>query len=329
VALILHRYDETTTAKSILRSLKENALHHEELGMYWKEWTNPGYVRSEAPIESQALMIEAFAEIDGDVNLVNELKTWLLLQKQTQHWPSTIATAEACYALLLQGSNGLSSTQPVTVQLGDGAPMGKGNPLEAGTGYWKTSIPGEKVTPQMGEVKVIRTATKPGQPITPSWGAVYWQYFDDMDKITQTVGGPLQLSRQLLLSRETAKGTVLEALGDGANVKVGDKITIRLVVKCDRDMEFLHLKDVRASCMEPVDVLSEYHWQGGLGYYQSTKDASTEFLFDVLPRGTHVLEYAVRVTHAGQFSNGIGSIQCLYAPGFNSHSEGNRLQVEP
>lgn len=328
VALILNRYGETTTAKAILKSLKETAIYQEELGMYWKEWTTPGYLRSEAPIESQALMIEAFAEIEKDEALVNELKTWLLLQKQTQHWPSTIATAEACYALLLQGSNGLVQAQPVTVQLGDGAPMGKSNPLEAGTGYWKTSIPGEKVTPQMGEVKVMRAAKKSGQPVTPSWGAVYWQYFEDMDKITQA-GGSLQLRRQLLVNRQTDKGSVLELLGDGATLKVGDQVTVRLVVKSDRDMEFLHLKDVRASCMEPEEVLSAYHWQGGLGYYQSTKDASTNFFFDVLPRGTHVLEYAVRITHAGQFSNGIGSIQCLYAPGFNSHSEGNRMLVEP
>lgn len=93
-------------------------------------------------------------------------------------------------------------------------------------------------------------------------------------------------------------------------------------------MEYVHMKDMRAAAMEPVNVLSSYKWQGGLGYYESTKDASTNFFFSQLPRGSYVFEYPMFVTHAGSFSNGITSIQCMYAPEFSSHSNGIRINVE-
>jgi uncharacterized protein YfaS (alpha-2-macroglobulin family) len=92
-------------------------------------------------------------------------------------------------------------------------------------------------------------------------------------------------------------------------------------------MEYVHLKDMRASCFEPVNVLSGYRYQGGLGYYEATKDASTNFFIGWLPQGTYVFEYPLRVTHEGNFSNGITSIQCMYAPEFSSHSEGIRVEV--
>lgn len=88
------------------------------------------------------------------------------------------------------------------------------------------------------------------------------------------------------------------------------------------------MKDMRASCMEPVNVLSAYKWQGGLGYYETTKDASTNFFFDRLRKGTWVFEYSLFVTHTGTFSNGITTIQCMYAPEFTSHSEGVKVNVE-
>lgn len=121
---------------------------------------------------------------------------------------------------------------------------------------------------------------------------------------------------------------MLEALEDGATLKVGDKIKVRIELRVDRDMEYVHMKDMRAACMEPVNVLSGYKYQGGLGYYESTKDASTNFFFSWLNKGTYVFEYPLFVTHEGDFSNGITTIQCMYAPEFTSHSEGLRVKVE-
>jgi uncharacterized protein YfaS (alpha-2-macroglobulin family) len=327
IALSLSRSKDETTPKAILRSLKENAIVKEEMGMYWKEWTNGGYYWYQAPIESQAMMIEAFGDIDKDNNTIDDLKTWLLKQKQTQNWKTTKATAEACYALLLNGSSWLSEEKEVTINLGSTVIKSTDDVTEAGTAYFKKRIEGEKVKPEMGNVSVAISASKPLNTSITSWGSVYWQYFEDLDKITSSET-PLKLKKQLFIERNTDKGPVLEALADGAELKVGDKVKVRIELKVDRDMEYVHMKDMRAACMEPVNVISQYKYQGGLGYYESTKDASTNFFFGWLNRGAYVFEYPLFVTHTGNFSNGITTIQCMYAPEFTSHSEGIRVNVE-
>lgn len=331
IALALHRSNDAVTPKAIIKSLKENAINKEELGMYWKEWTTGGYYWHQAPIESQAMMIEAFSDIDKNNATVNDLKTWLLKQKQTQNWKTTKATAEACYALLLNGSNWLAEEKEVTVVLGNTTIKSTDDASQAGTGYFKKRITGEAVKPAMGNIVVtVKSKTASQVPLKGDlggWGAVYWQYFEDLDKITPAAT-PLQLKKQLFVERNSDKGPVLEALADGAELKVGDKVKVRIELKVDRDMEYVHMKDLRAACMEPVNVLSEYKWQGGLGYYESTKDASTNFFFSWLNRGSYVFEYPLFVTHTGNFSNGITTIQCMYAPEFTSHSEGIRVSVE-
>jgi uncharacterized protein YfaS (alpha-2-macroglobulin family) len=329
IALGLHRTKDVVLPKAIIKSLKENAINKEELGMYWKEWTNGGYYWQQAPIESQAMMIEAFTDIDKNNTTIDDLKTWLLKQKQTQNWKTTKATAEACYALLLNGNDWLTEEKEVTVNLGNSTIKSTDNGTEAGTGYFKNSIEGAKVKPEMGNIIVTLNSSspKPLNQLSTSWGAVYWQYFEDLDKIT-SAETPLKLKKQLFIERNSDKGPVLEAITDGAQLKVGDKIKVRIELKADRDMEYVHMKDLRAACMEPVNVLSEYKYQGGLGYYESTKDASTNFFFNYLNRGTYVFEYPLFVTHAGNFSNGITTIQCMYAPEFSAHSEGIRVIVE-
>ncbi len=332
IALALFRGNDAVTPRAIIKSLKENAIVKEETGMYWKEWTNGGYYWYQAPIESQAMMVEAFSDLDKNNTTVDDLKTWLLKQKQTQNWKTTRATAEACYALLLNGSNWLAEEKDVTIQLGNTFIKSNDNAAEAGTGYFKQRIEGKNVKPEMGNINVnisspVSTSSPKPLNASTSWGAVYWQYFEDLDKIT-AAETPLKLKKQLFVERNSDKGPVLEALADGATLKVGDKIKVRIELKADRDMEYIHMKDLRAACMEPVNVLSGYQWQGGLGYYQSTRDASTSFFFNWLPRGTYVFEYSLFVTHTGDFSNGITSIQCMYAPEFTSHSEGIRVSVE-
>jgi len=331
IALALNRTKDEVTPKAIIKSLKENAIIKEELGMYWKEWTTGGYYWHQAPIESQAMMVEAFTDVDKNMSTVDDLKTWILKQKQTQNWKTTKATAEACYALLLGGNSWLSEEKEVTINLGNTTIKSADNATEAGTGYFKKRIEGEKVKPEMGNISVslksLQSSPPSGGGGGGSWGSVYWQYFEDLDKITPAET-PLKLKKQLFIERNSDKGPVLEALADGAELKVGDKVKVRIELKVDRDMEYVHMKDMRAACMEPANVISEYKYQGGLGYYESTKDASTNFFFGWLSRGTYVFEYPLFVTHTGNFSNGITTIQCMYAPEFTSHSEGIRVNVE-
>ena len=213
----------------------------------------------------------------------------------------------------------------VEINLGNTAVRSTDNKEEAGTGYFKRSIAGPLVTPNMGNISVKIESSQ--SPPSGGWGAVYWQYFEDLDKIT-TSSTPLKLDKKLFVEKNTDRGPVLTPINEGDAVKVGDKIKVRIELRVDRDMEYVHMKDMRASCLEPVNVLSSYKWQGGLGYYETTKDASTNFFFDYLRKGTYVFEYALFVTHTGNFSNGITNIQCMYAPEFSSHSEGIRLNVE-
>lgn len=325
IALSGHRDNDLVTPKSILKSLKETAIRNEEQGMYYKD-----AVRSwwwyEAPVERQALLIEAFEEAGKDAATADDLRTWLLKNKQTNNWESTKATAEACYALLLRGTNWLSSTTDVNIDLGGTTISSRDNKTEAGTGYFKTIIEGSKIRPAMGNITL--TVKQPdGTSTLPTWGSVYWQYFEDLDKIT-TAATPLQLSKKLFVEKNTATGAVLTPVNEGDQIKVGDKVKVRIELRVDRDMEYVHMKDMRASSFEPVNVLSQYKWQGGLGYYETTKDASTNFFFSYLRKGTYVFEYALFAQLPGNYSNGITSIQCMYAPEFSSHSEGVRVNVE-
>jgi hypothetical protein len=327
IAIVLSRNGHTKTASDILISLKETAIKDEEMGMYWKD-QSAGWFWYEAPIETHALLIETFQEVGKDTKTVDDLRTWLLKNKQTNNWKTTKATAEACYALLLQGTEWLSNEPTVEIKLGNTTVSSANNKQEAGSGYFKTAIEGKKVNPQMGNISVtVGGQIPPAGGGGATWGGVYWQYFEDLDKIT-TAATPLKLVKKLFVEKNTDRGPVITPVNDGDVLKVGDKIKVRVELRVDRDMEYVHMKDMRASALEPVNVLSEYKYQGGLGYYESTKDASTNFFFSYLRKGTYVFEYPLFVTHTGNFSNGVTTIQCMYAPEFTSHSEGVRITVE-
>ena len=329
IALAAHRFEMTSLATDIVKSLKDRSIKHDEFGMYWKDYT-VGYYWYEAPVETQALMIEMFDEVTNDQESVEELKIWLLKQKQTTNWKTTKQTTEAVYALLLKGSDLLANDQLVEITVG-GSPIvytdkpDKENPYQvkaqAGTGYFKTAWTGDKIKENMGEV----TIKKQSKGI--AWGAAYWQYFEDLDKIT-FAETPLSLKKQLFTVEVSNQGEQLKPISANNVLKVGDKIRVRIELRTDRNLEYVHMKDMRASGFEPINVLSRYKYQDGLGYYEATKDAATNFFFDYIPKGTYVFEYDLRVQHKGDFSNGITTIQCMYAPEFTSHSEGIRVVVE-
>ena len=252
------------------------------------------------------------------------MKIWLLKNKQTNDWKTTKATSEATYALLLRGTDWLANESMVEITMGNQVIDPKKMDdvqVEAGTGYFKTSWAGTEVKPEMGKISVKRN-DKTGV----SWGAVYWQYFEQLDKITPAET-PLKLEKKLFVQRTSDTGPVIEPVNTATKLLVGDKIKVRIELRVDRDMEYVHMKDMRASGFEPIDVISTYKYQDGLGYYESTRDASTNFFFSFLPKGTYVFEYPLYVTHNGDFSNGITTIQCMYAPEFSAHSEGIRVKV--
>ncbi|MFZ1665884.1 MAG: alpha-2-macroglobulin family protein [Flavobacteriales bacterium] len=317
IALSLDRLGDHATAQLIMKSLSERATRSEELGMYWKNF-NAGWYWWDFPTETHALMIEAFHEVAKDEASVNELRLYLLKLKQTTDWKTTKATAEACYALLLTGDDWLEPVDaPVIIVGGEKVVPEK---QEAGTGYFQKVWPADAIKPAMGEVTVTTTADR------AAWGALYWQYFEQMDKVT-SADSPFSIKKQVMLKEQTDAGAKLITLDKARALKPGDKLTVRIELRSDRAMDYVHMKDLRAAGLEPTETLSGYRYQGGLGYYQSTRDAATDFFFDHIEPGTYVFEYELRVSHAGDFSNGITTAMCMYAPEFSSHSEGIRIEV--
>ncbi len=320
MALITHRNNLTATAQKIVKSLKENAIYNEELGMYWK--TNRGYYWYEMPVETQSLMIEVFDEVASDQKSVDELRVWLLKNKQTNHWKTTKATSEAIYALLLTGSDWITETKMPEIKVGaeklDLSMVKK----EPGTGYFKKSFPKEAIGSNLSRIEV----TNPNKSI--AWGGIYWQYFESMDKVKTFEETPLKINKTYFIVKNTDAGPVMKPVASSNPVKLGDKVRVRIEIRVDRMMEYVHLKDLRGSGFEPVNVLSQYKYQGGLGYYESTRDAATDFFISYLPKGTYVFEYDLRAGNKGTFSMGISTMQCMYAPEFSSHSAGERIGIE-
>lgn len=340
ISLVLYRsIDKNFVKQNILPSILENTVTNTDGALYWKDLQG-GYYWYQQPIEQQAFMIEAMNEIantENDASLkdkVGDMQLWLIRNKQTNNWKTSKATADACYALLapqppkggLEENTSLTSERNVKICLGKKVIVPSNT--EAGAGYFKQKIEGSEVKPSMGniEVQITNSYSIGSGREGASWGAVYWQYFQDMDAVTPAAT-PLSLSKKLFIERNTSSGKIIDPVTDSNKLSVGDKLIMRIELRSDRDMEYIHLKDMRASTMEPVNVLSSYKWQDGLGYYESTKDVATDFFISYLPKGTYVFEYPVRVTHTGEFSAGIATVQCMYAPEYSSHSEGFRVQV--
>jgi len=333
-AVVLKRSGFDVDAQKVIVSLRETALTSEEFGTYWA--MDKGYYWHQAPIENHVMILEAFDEVANDADMVREMNIWLLKQKQTQSWETTKATAEACYALLSTGKGlmhqTLTAEPKVSIKLGNETIDPRTDPdlkTEAGTGYFKTNWTGKGLMHQtqteianMGNI----TVTKDNDGV--AWGAVYWQYFEDLDKITGATDNPIKMKREVMLLEDTENGPVLKPLGKNTSLSVGDRVRVRIVLETDRHMEYVHLKDMRAASFEPRKQLSGAEYQEGLSYYRSTTDVVMNFFFSYLPKGTFVFEYDLNVTQAGTFSNGISQLQCMYAPEFTTHSEGVRLEVD-
>ncbi len=323
-ALVLNRFDDKIIANKIIENLKETASTNEDWGMYWIT-NKAGWYWYQAPIETQALLIEAFTEINKDTKSVDAMKVWLLKNKQTKNWPTTKATTEAVYALLLQGSDWLSVKDNTVIKIGDNKILTKKlstETKEAESGYLKINWKADEIKKEMSSISIDNKSKVPG------YGGLYWQYFEELDKIKSKPATSLTVSKELYVKSTTTQGDQLQQITTTSSLKLGDLVTVRLIIKATENMEFVHLKDMRASCFEPIDVLSSYEYKSGLGFYKSTRDAATHFFFDQINQGTYVLEYDIRVNNLGAFSNGISTIQSMYAPEFSSHTKGIRVQVK-
>ena len=307
-AIILQQAGKVAEAKLFMQSLMEYSVVTDEMGRYF-DTPKARYSWFSYKIPTEVAAMEAIQRITKDTKAIDEMKRWLLKQKQTQTWETPIATADAVYALMATGASDLlANTGGVEITLGKEVIR---TPADDAIGYIKKTVSGDVMN--IKKVSVDKEGTGMG------WGAVYAQYLESMDQIGEQ-GNGLSVSRQLY------KGD--EALNESAPLKVGDRITVRLTVKADRDMDFVQIKDDRAACMEPLQAVSGFRWGNGLGYYQATKDASTQFFIDQMRKGTYVIEYQVYVNRTGEYQAGIATVQSAYAPEFGGHTRGYRVMVE-
>lgn len=323
IALAMYRLGDDTTPQRIMKSIEDRSLINDEMGKYWRD-LRQGYNWYQAPIETQSLLVEAYATIISDITSVEKMQQWLITQKRTQAWKSNRATAEAIYAILMRGNQTLAPNRSLSIKVGNVVINPSENPAireEAGSGYFSISWNRSEISPEMAEI----TVNNAGNSI--AWGGLYWQYFEQLDRITPHET-PLKLSRSIMRETLTPSGPALETLTDEYPLQIGDKMIMRIELRVDRDLEYVHMKDLRAPAFEPIEQLSGYKYQGGLGYYESPRDVATHFFFQSLPKGTWVFEYPVVVSQTGEFSTGITTIQCLYAPEFTAHSEGVRINID-
>jgi hypothetical protein len=193
-------------------------------------------------------------------------------------------------------------------------------------GYVKLNYGVSAIKPEMSNISVTNNANTDN-----GIGAIYYTYLQQLDKI-ETENKNINITKQIAIVKQNDAGEFIEPLkadanGKFNNIKIGDKLRITLIVKTDRSMDYVHIKDGYSGATEPINVLSNYEYKNGVGYYQSTKDVATHFYFNSLPKGDYTFNYDLFVTHAGEFINGIAQLQCMYAPEFTAFSKGSFIKV--
>ncbi|MFN9682772.1 MAG: alpha-2-macroglobulin, partial [Bacteroidota bacterium] len=328
LALFWYRNGEMDMAKKVIYSLNDRAIKSKDLGMYWK--IKNGFRWYENQVEIQALLIEAFSETGFMNQHLAELKLALLLNKQTNSWSTTKETADAVYALLGGGNEKLAVGEPYPVSISFDPKLNKEmtesidlamKSSEASTGFFQKNWKNGELSNDVKSVKIENNLSD------VVWGAAFWQYYKEINQIEAYNSPFLSVSRALYLKKVGSSGEVLSLVDTKNTVKMGDKLVVRLTVKADRDMEFIHLNDKRAAGFEPESVLSGYVFKEGLYYFESSSDVGTDFFIDFLPKGTFIIDYPVKVNAEGAFLLGMTTIQCMYAPEFGSHTKGDKIYI--
>ncbi len=312
-ALVLFRNGNEKTAKLMIQSFKECAQKNEQIGMYWPK----KYFSFESHIATHANIMAAFAEIDQDQEMIDQLRVWLLTQKQTNKWENSASTADAIYALLMRGSDWFEEGKEVTLRFGNTPISTEGG--VAGTGFIQRRWNANEVTEDMRQL----TVNNPTPHLV--WGGLFRQYFVPIDEVKSDESG-FTIKRELFVETVTDKGKKLVPVEKQA-LKVGDKLTVKITFTSQQDMSFVFVKDLRAAGFEPIEQISRYEYNDEMSYYQSNTDTDMEFFIEFLPKGTHQLEYSMFVTKEGYLNNGYALIQCQYAPEFSAYSDGMKVKV--
>ena len=326
LSVIFNRHGDKKLAQEMAKRIKEKALYSDEMGMYWRDNTS-GWCWNERPIETQAMLIRTMDEVLGDRESVAKMQQWLLKQKQTTNWNTDVSTVNAIQALLAGASSSgerkgdVNVSSPVRIAPSNMTLTFGNHQLTTDTTRHQLHISQrlqkDEVTPADGHL----TIRKEDDGI--AWGAMYWQYFEQMDKIPSSSMG-VTLKRTLYRVERDGK---LSKMAGADGLKVGDKVRIRIEISTDRNLEYLELKDPRCAAMEPVSTASGWRWDSGLSYYLAVTNAAQTLYIDRLDKGKYVVEYEMYVNNAGTYVTAPTTMQCLYAPEFRALCPAEKLRV--
>ncbi|MBW8523539.1 hypothetical protein K0U91_12240 [Chryseobacterium chendengshani] len=316
-ALLLSDYGLKDVSDKLLNYLKETSVDTKTQGIYWKQNLDDwGWFGSK--VVNHAGALEAFNKLKpNDQKFIEDMKIWLITQKEVNSWGSSRGTSEVIFTILNSGKSWTNAESDKATIIWGGKEL---QPQTQATGYIKSSVKTDILDKNLATL----TVTKPGPGIVQ--GGLFWQYYEDLDKIKSSENY-ISITKELYKKIKTVNGEELQKISPESPLKVGDKITVRMILNTDRAMEFIHIKDMRAAGFEPLDVISGYQWKNSLGYYQSTKDASTNFYIQYMPKGKYVFEYDFVTNASGTFSNGITTVQNYYAPQMNAHTKGSTVKI--
>ena len=308
MATVMDAAGKKNEVKVLLQSVMEYMVSNEEMGSYFDTY-KAGYSWCNYRIPTHVSAMEAIMRLgENKEALLDDMRLWLLKQKQVQVWDTPVSSVNAIYAFLADGGSRFDSTSVMTANVGSATIT---TPDDA-IGQVSVSLHGEEIN----NVKAI-TVSRKGSGT--GLASVYTQCLESMDKVKLYDGDGLRIERKYMSG---GRGIDRESV-----LSVGDKVTVSITVSADRDMDFVRIKDEKPACLEAASQLSSYSWSGGLGYYRVNKDASVEFFADSMRKGTYTVTYDAYVTRSGNYVSGPASVISVYAPQFGSHSEGFTMTV--
>lgn len=332
-AFILHAFGHTKKAQEFLQSAVEYSITKPGMGRYYAT-DKAQYSWRDNKIPTQLAAMKAIRRSDRTDRtiLLADMQVWLLRQKQSQMWDNPMNTIGAIQFLLENeankpnGASGINNRTIPNFSL-DGTrlstPIDTTKFLAEQLGYVKTQVDNSLINGGIHKLNVQSTEALTGDeafdrgPSSISWGAVYTQFNEELSSLKNQSSGELQITRRIMKDGKDVEGTL----------HVGDKVTVRLTVKADRDMDFVQIRSQHPACFEPTNQLSGYRYMGGLGGYVARHDASTDVFFDRFRKGSVTYDLEFYVTRTGEYLAGIATAQCAYAPEFVAHTGGDKVVV--
>lgn len=306
-AILLANSGRNDVARNVVESLRQFARKSGDRGTYWD-------IDGIDKVTLASTALKALNKANPDDPMIDDVRHWLLLAKETQCWGGATKACDAINALLTTGKNWTAAVRK--------APQIKVGNVKIDTdaatpyfGYIRRSIDMKR---NDGSISIRRDKG------CPAWGAVYCQYNAPADSVKSHANADIRIEKQFYVynSADTLRPDATTEFA------VGDRIQVRLSIRSERDLDFVALTDNRGACFEPADQLSVYEWQDGTGSYRETRDSATNIFFSHISKGTYVITYDVYANNAGTYTSGIASLQCQYAPALTSHSAGATLTVE-